>query len=92
VGPFGLCIKNKPYVEGFDEVYASGGCIPNFETELVRGLSEGIMHATSFFFRHGPPQGRSVAECGPVTSEIGGVMEMLVYMITNAGISAFFRW
>ena len=33
---------------------------------------------------------RRVAKCGPVASEIGGVMELLVYMTQSGGLSACF--
>ena len=34
--------------------------------------------------------GRDVAECGPVASETGGVVGLLVYMTHNGGLSACF--
>jgi hypothetical protein len=32
--------------------------------------------------------GSSVVECGPVASEIGGVMELCVHVTLNGGLSA----
>ena len=46
------------------------------------------MHSLSFsgIVHHG---GRSVAECGPVAREIGGVSGFLVYITQNSGRSAY---
>ena len=56
---------------------------------MVGDFSEGV-HASSFVFRMVHHGGRRVAECGPVASEIGGVVGLLVYMIQNGGLSACF--
>ena len=48
-----------------------------------------FMHLLSFsgMVHHGR---RDVAECGPVASEIGGMVGLWVYMTHNGGLSAIF--
>ena len=52
-------------------------------------LVKACMHrvSSSGMVHHG---GRRVVECGPVASEIGGVVGLLVYMTQNGGLSTCF--
>ncbi len=86
--PLGFCFENEPSLKG---------CVVKLRRvaflTLMRIWLEDLAKAcmqhiySSEMVHHG---GCRVASCGPVASEIGGVMGLLVYTTQHGGLSACF--